>query len=42
MAMDAATTSARELYDRMSELYPNRINPGSIWNAANAAKKTLG
>jgi glyoxylase-like metal-dependent hydrolase (beta-lactamase superfamily II) len=40
--MDAATTSARELYDRMYALYPNRINPGSIWNAANAAKKTPG
>jgi glyoxylase-like metal-dependent hydrolase (beta-lactamase superfamily II) len=40
--MDAATTSARELYDRMYELYPNRINPGSIWNAANTAKKPPG
>lgn len=40
--MDAATTSARELYDRMYALYPNRINPGSIWNAANTAKKPPG
>jgi glyoxylase-like metal-dependent hydrolase (beta-lactamase superfamily II) len=40
--MDAATTSARELYDRMYALYPNRINPGSIWNGAKAAKKTSG
>jgi len=40
--MDAATTSARELYDRMYELYPHRINPGSIWNAANTAKKPPG
>ena len=40
--MDAATTSARELYDRMYGLYPNRINPGSIWNAANTAKKPPG
>jgi glyoxylase-like metal-dependent hydrolase (beta-lactamase superfamily II) len=40
--MDAATTSARQLYERMYELYPNRINPGSIWNAANTAKKPPG
>lgn len=40
--MDAATTSARQLYERMYELYPNRINPGSIWNAANVAKKPPG
>jgi glyoxylase-like metal-dependent hydrolase (beta-lactamase superfamily II) len=40
--MDTATTSARELYDRMYELYPNRINPGSIWNAAITAKKPPG
>jgi glyoxylase-like metal-dependent hydrolase (beta-lactamase superfamily II) len=40
--IDSTTTSARELYDRMYELYPNRINPGSIWNAANSAKKPPG
>jgi glyoxylase-like metal-dependent hydrolase (beta-lactamase superfamily II) len=34
-----ATTSARELYDAMLKLYPNRVNPGSIWNAANTVKK---
>jgi glyoxylase-like metal-dependent hydrolase (beta-lactamase superfamily II) len=40
--MDAATTSARQLYERMYGLYPNRINPGSIWNAANHAKRPPG
>lgn len=34
------TTTARELYDTMLELYPDRINPGSLWAAAHAAKKT--
>ena len=33
------TTSARELYDAMLKLYPNRVNPGSVWNAANTVKK---
>ena len=32
------TRSARELYDKMLELYPNRANPGSLWGAARAAK----
>jgi len=36
--LDAATTSARQLYDAMLELYPDRANPGSLWGAANAAK----
>jgi glyoxylase-like metal-dependent hydrolase (beta-lactamase superfamily II) len=34
-----ATTTPRQLYDAMLELYPKRINPGSLWGAANAAKK---
>jgi glyoxylase-like metal-dependent hydrolase (beta-lactamase superfamily II) len=34
---DAAKT-ARELYDRMLELYPDRANPGSLWSAAAVAK----
>jgi glyoxylase-like metal-dependent hydrolase (beta-lactamase superfamily II) len=33
-----ATTSAQELYDAMLKLYPNRANPGSVWNAANTVK----
>jgi glyoxylase-like metal-dependent hydrolase (beta-lactamase superfamily II) len=32
------TTTARELYDRMLALYPDRINPGSLWGSANAIK----
>jgi glyoxylase-like metal-dependent hydrolase (beta-lactamase superfamily II) len=32
------TATARELYDRMLALYPDRINPGSLWGSANAAK----
>jgi glyoxylase-like metal-dependent hydrolase (beta-lactamase superfamily II) len=34
------TTTAQELYDRMLALYPDRINPGSLWGSANAAKST--
>jgi glyoxylase-like metal-dependent hydrolase (beta-lactamase superfamily II) len=36
--LDAATTTARQLYDAMLELYPDRANPGSLWGAANIAK----
>ena len=32
------TATALELYDRMLALYPDRINPGSLWGSANAAK----
>ena len=35
------TTSARELYDSMLALHPNRANPGSLWGASNLAKKQL-
>ncbi|GGF20822.1 MBL fold metallo-hydrolase [Aliidongia dinghuensis] len=37
--LNEATATARELYDAMLALYPNRANPGSLWGAANAAKK---
>lgn len=37
--LDQATTTARDLYDAMLELYPDRANPGSLWGAANIAKK---
>jgi glyoxylase-like metal-dependent hydrolase (beta-lactamase superfamily II) len=37
--LNAATTTARELYDAMLEIYPDRVNPGSLWSAANTAKK---
>ena len=33
-----ATTTARELYDKMLALYPNRANPGSLWGSARAVK----
>jgi len=28
------TTTHRELYDEMLQLYPNRANPGSLWGSA--------
>jgi PAS domain S-box-containing protein len=34
----AATTTPRELYERMLSWHPNRVNPGSLWAAANAVK----
>jgi glyoxylase-like metal-dependent hydrolase (beta-lactamase superfamily II) len=37
--LDDATATARELYDAMLEIYPDRVNPGSLWGAANIAKK---
>jgi glyoxylase-like metal-dependent hydrolase (beta-lactamase superfamily II) len=33
-----ATTTARELYDKMLALYPNRANPGSLWGSARVVK----
>lgn len=36
--LDEETTTARQLYDGMLKVYPNRANPGSLWNAANTAK----
>jgi glyoxylase-like metal-dependent hydrolase (beta-lactamase superfamily II) len=38
--LSGETATARELYDRMLSLYPDRINPGSLWGSANAAKPT--
>ena len=33
------TTTAQELYNKMLELYPNRINPGwALWSSARAVK----
>ena len=32
------TTTARELYDKMLEIYPDRANPGSLWGSARAVK----
>jgi glyoxylase-like metal-dependent hydrolase (beta-lactamase superfamily II) len=36
--LNEATKTARELYDQMLVLYPDRANPGSLWSAAAAAK----
>jgi glyoxylase-like metal-dependent hydrolase (beta-lactamase superfamily II) len=32
------TSTPLELYERMLSLHPNRVNPGSLWAAAKAAK----
>ena len=32
------TTTARELYDQMLSLYPDRVNPGALWTSARAIK----
>src|SRR5258708_25261075 len=37
--LNMTTTTARQLYDAMLEIYPDRVNPGSLWGAANTAKK---
>jgi glyoxylase-like metal-dependent hydrolase (beta-lactamase superfamily II) len=34
----ASTSTAMNLYEKMLALYPNRVNPGSLWAAANAVK----
>jgi DNA-binding transcriptional ArsR family regulator len=34
------TTTVQDLYDRMLELYPNRVNPGwALWSSARAVKQ---
>ena len=37
--LNETTSSARELYDAMLEIYPDRVNPGSLWGAAHKAKE---
>lgn len=37
--LDEATTTVLELYNAMLELYPDRVNPGSLWGGAKAVKK---
>jgi glyoxylase-like metal-dependent hydrolase (beta-lactamase superfamily II) len=37
--LDKTTATPRQLYDAMLALYPHRANPGSLWGAANSAKK---
>jgi len=36
--LDSATATAQALYEAMLELYPERVNPGSLWGGALAAK----
>jgi glyoxylase-like metal-dependent hydrolase (beta-lactamase superfamily II) len=36
------TTAARELYDQMLSLYPERVNPGALWSSARAFKPEEG
>lgn len=38
--LNAETNTAEELYERMLRLYPDRVNPGSLWGAAHAAKSS--
>jgi len=38
--LEESTTTARELYDAMLELHPDRANPGSLWSGAKTAKKS--
>src|SRR5215471_13676724 len=33
-----STDTARELYDQMLKLYPNRVNTGALWRSAQAVK----
>lgn len=37
--LNETTSTARELYDAMLEIYPDRVNPGSLWGAAHKAKE---
>ena len=36
------TSTPLELYERLLSLHPNRVNPGSLWAAAKAAKPSQG
>ena len=38
-SMVETTTTARELHDKMLELYPSRVNPGALWASALAIKR---
>jgi hypothetical protein len=31
-------SAARELYEQMLALYPDRVNPGALWTSARALK----
>lgn len=36
--LNESTRTARELFESMLALYPDRVNPGSLWSSATAAK----
>jgi glyoxylase-like metal-dependent hydrolase (beta-lactamase superfamily II) len=38
--LNELTATALELYDRMLERYPDRLNPGALWASAHAAKSS--
>ena len=40
IGLNEVTRTARELYDRMLEHYPDRLNPGALWASAHAAKSS--
>jgi len=37
-AAEASTTTVMGLYEKMLTMYPNRVNPGSLWATARAVK----
>ena len=39
IATRASTSTAEEFYETMLAIYPDRVNPGSLWAAANTAKR---
>src|SRR5262249_19444845 len=39
--LNEQTATGHDLYDRMLELYPDRLNPGSLWASAHSAKAEL-
>jgi hypothetical protein len=38
IAVRASSPNAMDMYQRMLALYPDRVNPGSLWAAAKTAK----
>jgi hypothetical protein len=40
--LDQTTDTPRELFDAMIELYPDRVNIGSLWGAATRVKAQTG
>jgi hypothetical protein len=34
----ATNTHTKELYDQMLAIYPDRVNPGALWNSARAVR----